>query len=399
MSGIFTFEKVYRAYLDCRKTKRKTINALKFEYNLERNLFLLQKELETRTYKPGRSICFVVTEPCPREIFAAGFRDRVVHHILVKEAEPIWEKHFISDSFACRKNKGTHSAVKRLRLHIKKETKNYKERKFYLQLDISGFFMAINHDILYSLFEKLILKQNKPQKWKDDILWLAKTIIFQKPTNNYVTKGNPSLFSLIPPRKSLFSSAKGKGLPIGNYSSQFFANVYLNQLDQFVKREIKCKNYIRYVDDFILLGESKELNDAEAKINQFLKMKLDLELNLRKTKLQPVVSGLDFLGYFVKSNYVLVRKRVVIKFKNKLLKCCKLLSAKDAGATAKDAKTILAMLNSYYGHFGHAFSFNLRKSIYEKSRGGGLEENFLPSCGIDKLPNYKKIILKKQGKN
>ena len=364
MSETFTFEKIYRAYLDCRKTKRKTINALKFEYNLERNLFLLQKELQTKTYKPGKSICFVVTEPCPREIFAAGFRDRVAHHILVREAEPIWEKHFIFDSFACRKTKGTHSAVKRLKKHIKKG-------KFYLQLDISGFFMAINHDILYSLFEKLILKQNKPQQWKDDILWLAKTIIFQKPTNNYVVKGNHSLFSLIPPRKSLFSSAKGKGLPIGNYSSQFFANIYLNELDQFIKRELGCKNYVRYVDDFILLDKNKEkLKYLEAKINSFLKYNLDLELNLKKTKLESINSGIDFLGYFIKPNYVLVRKRVVVNFKNKLLKCCRLLGGKDANIIAKDEKTILAMLNSYYGHFSHAFSFNLRKSIYEKSRGG-----------------------------
>ena len=122
MSEIFTFEKIYRAYLDCRRTKRKTVNALKFEYNLERNLFLLQKELKTKTYKPGRSICFVVKHPSPREIFAASFKDRVVHHILVREVEAIWEKNFIFDSFACRKKKGTHSAVNRLKMFVKRET-------------------------------------------------------------------------------------------------------------------------------------------------------------------------------------------------------------------------------------------------------------------------------------
>jgi len=120
---IFTFEKLYRAYLDCRKTKRKTINALKFEWNLERNLFQLQKELETKRYKPGRSICFAVKEPSPREIFAASFRDRVVHHLLINEILEIGERSFIFDSFSCRKNKGTHLAVKRLRKFSSKKIK------------------------------------------------------------------------------------------------------------------------------------------------------------------------------------------------------------------------------------------------------------------------------------
>jgi len=153
---IFTFEKLYQAYLDCRRTKRKTMNALKFEWNLERNLFQLQKELEERTYQPGRSICFVVKEPSPREIFAASFRDRIVHHLLIREVLGAGEKRFVFDSFACRKEKGTHAAIKRLRSFIRRITKNYRENAFYLQLDISGFFMAINHSILYSLFEKLV---------------------------------------------------------------------------------------------------------------------------------------------------------------------------------------------------------------------------------------------------
>ena len=377
MSEIFTFEKIYKAYLDCRKTKRKTVNALKFEYNLERNILALEKEFKTRKYKPGRSICFVVTEPCPREIFAAGFRDRVAHHILVREIETIGESKFIFDSFACRKKKGTHSAIKRLKLHIKKETENNKKRAFYMQLDISGFFMAINHNILYSILGKLILEQNKSDKWKEDVLWLAKTIIFQKPINNYVVKGNPYLFNLIPPRKSLFNSPTGKGLPIGNYSSQFFGNLYLNELDQFVKRELKFKNYVRYVDDFILLGKNKmKLEEAQDKINWFLKTKLDLELNLKKTKLKPISKGIDFLGYFVKPDYVLVRRRVVDKLKSKLSVYIMQYGIKCDNINESNLNKILATVNSYYGHFSHACSFNLRKVIFEKALGGGLVEKF-----------------------
>ena len=377
MSEIFNFQKLYRAYLDCRKTKRKTINALKFEWNLERNLFQLQKELETKRYKPGRSICFVVREPSPREIFAASFKDRVIHHLLISEVVEIGERNFIFDSFSCRKKKGTHLAIKRLKGFIRKVTENHSKKGVnYLQLDISGFFMAIDRHISYSLFEKLIFKQNKSYQWKKDVLWLAKTIIFHKPTKNYVIKGDPSLFKLIPPRKSLFKSPSGKGLPIGNYSSQFFANLYLNELDQFVKRELKCRYYLRYVDDFILLDKDKEkLKLWRDKINDFLKENLRLELSLQKQKIQPLKMGIDFLGYFVKPDYTLVRKKVVNRLKDRLYNA----NSADYNEFCKkpDLKKVLAMINSYYGHFSHAFSFNLRKGIY-KNHLGNLQKKFLP---------------------
>jgi len=378
---IFTFEKLYQAYLDCRKTKRKTINALKFERNLERNLFQLQKELKNKTYKPGRSICFVVKNPSPREIFAATFRDRVVHHVLVRELEEIGERSFIFDSFSCRKNKGTHSAIKRLRSFVGKVTKNYNEKEFYLKLDISGFFMAINHNILYMVLKELVLKRNKSHQWKTDVLWLAKIIIFHKPTNNYVIKGNYSLFKLIPPRKSLFESPEGKGLPVGNYSSQFFANLYLNELDQFIKRELKCRYYLRYVDDLVLLNKNKEkLKFLKDKINLFLKENLDLALNLNKTKLQSIDKGIEFLGYFVKPNYILIRQRVVGRLKDKLYQLSQVPDPKFQVPSPK----ILAMINSYYGHFKHAFSFNLRKDIYENHLRG-YRKKFLPKSNYSFL--------------
>lgn len=354
MNEIFTFKKLYQAYLGCRKTKRKTINALRFEYDLERNLNFLLEDLKTKRYKPGCSICFVVKEPSPREIFAATFRDRIVHHILIKEVEKIGESIFIFDSFACRKNKGTHLAVERIKMFIKKETKNFKEKSFYLKLDISGFFMAIDCNILYLIFKELILKQNKSYSWKNDMLWLVKIIIFHKPIDNYIIKGNRYLFNLILSRKSLFYSPENKGLPIGNYSSQFFANLYLNKLDQYVKRELKCKYYVRYVDDFIILNRNKTiLKEIEYKINIFLKNNLNLKLNKNKTKLQSIDEGIDFLGYFIKPDYVLVRKKVIVRFKNKLY------NLKEGGN-----RKILAIVNSYYGHFKHAFSYNLRKNIY-----------------------------------
>ena len=375
---IFSFEKLYQAYLDCRRTKRKTVNALKFEWNLERNLFQLQKELETKSYKPGRSICFVVTEPSPREIFAASFRDRIVHHLLINEIENAGEKEFIFDTYSCRKKKGTHLAIKRLREFIRKVTENNTSEAFYLQLDISGFFMAIDQNILYSLFKKLIIKQGKSLTWEEDILWLVKTIISHKPVENYIIKGNLVLFNLIPPRKSLFYAQPNKGLPIGNYSSQFFANLYLNELDQFMKRTLNCKYYVRYVDDFIILNRSKEkLKFLIGPINKFLQNNLDSKLNPSKTKLQPIDNGIDFLGYFVKPGYTLVRQKVVKRLKNKMYTLKEIPDSK-----------ILATINSYYGHFRHAFSFNLRKDIYD-NHSGNLRERFEPKL------NYVSLNIKK----
>jgi len=375
---VFTYSKIYKAYLDCRENKRSTINALKFEWNLERNLFQLQKELETKRYKPGRSVCFVVTEPLPREIFAASFKDRIIHHVLVNELEAIGERAFIHDSYSCRRNKGTHKAIKRLQDFIRQITDNYNKEAYYLQLDISGFFMNIDRNILYAILKKLVLKQRKNYQWKKDILWLAKIIIFYKPTKHYITKGDPTLFKLIPSRKSLFKAGKDKGLPIGNYSSQFFANLYLNQLDQFVKRVLKCSYYLRYVDDFIILGRDKEsLQILIEKIDEFLNNTLDLKLNFSKTKLQLIDNGIDFLGYFIKLDYVLVRQKVIKRLKNKIYVLNKISTSK-----------ILAMINSYYGHFRHAASFNLRRDLY-KNNLGGLRKWFLSIHDYSSLKKQK----------
>ncbi len=357
MSEVFNFLKLHRSYLDCRKLKRKTYNALEFEIDIERNLFSLLEDLQSKRYRPGRSVCFVVEDPVYREIFAADFRDRIVHHLLIREVEKFGERKFIFNSFSCRKNKGTHIGVKRLKEAVRK--KNHQKELYYLQMDISGFFMAINHKILYAIFKKLVLKQKKSRKWKEDVLWLAKVIIFHNPTKNYLKKGDKNLFLKVPKRKSLFNSKKGSGLPIGNYSSQFFANLYLDQLDQFVKRKLRCKHYFRYVDDFILLSENKEnLKRYRDQVEKFLGNFLCLEISHKKTKIQSVEKGIDFLGYFVKPEVTFSRQRVVKNIKGKLN------GFSEKEAKEKDNKEkVIAMVNSYLGHFTHSSSRKLRKKI------------------------------------
>jgi len=346
METIFTKEKLFKAYIDCRKTKKNTANALKFEINREKNLFKLLRELQLRDYQISRHICFIVEEPIPREIFAADFRDRIVHHLLYNEIRELFEKDFIENSFANRIDKGTHRGVKKLKEYFKTD-----ETTFYLKLDIKSFFCSIDKDILYKMVFSKIENSDEPIYWKNEVLWLCKKIIYHNPAKNYIFKGNQKLRDLIPKNKSLFFS-NGKGLPIGNLTSQFFANVYLDKLDQFIY-SLGFKYYVRYVDDFIILGD-RNLIFKLPEIKIFLQDKLNLKISDKKIEFQSIQRGIDFLGYYIKPDYILVRKKVILRFKNKLH------NLKTSPESSSDRKT-LAMISSYFGHFSHANSHNLRK--------------------------------------
>ena len=305
MKEIFSFGNIYRCYLNCRKNKRNTINALKFEFNAEENILKLERELKNKSYHPSRSILFATRKPKLREIFAADFRDRVVHHILVDYLEKAWEKIFIYDSYACRKDKGTHRAVMRLQTFLRRIAKNGKKKAYYLQLDIKDFFISIDKKILFEMIEKKTKHKH--------ILWLTEKIIFWDCTRSFILRDEQGIMRRIPQNKSLFGK-DNKGLPIGNLTSQFFANIYLNELDQFVKHRLKAKFYIRYVDDFILLANEREqLLGWMREIEEFLKIRLNLRLHPKRRKLQPISNGIDFLGYIVRQNYILVRRRVINK--------------------------------------------------------------------------------------
>jgi retron-type reverse transcriptase len=344
--SLFTYEKLYWAYLDCRKNKRKTINALDFEIDFENNLRELLCELKTRKYRPGRSIFFAVDQPSLREIFAADFRDRIIHHLLVSEFLPFFEARFIADSYACRPGKGTHGAVRRLRRYMKSFRKN---DYYYGQFDIKGFFMSIDQNILFSMLKAKLEKEFRCDRQKlEEILWLSRMIIFHKPSENYVIKGDLALLAKVPPHKSLLHQKEERGLPIGNYSSQFFANVYLDELDQFVKRTLKCRQYIRYVDDFIILEKDiKKLKFLRSAIDEFLRKNLNAELNLKKCRIQPIERGIDFLGYFFKPDRIYVRRKVVKRYRNKLYPIA-------IGLRQTNLRSLLAMAHSYAGHFKHA---------------------------------------------
>ena len=228
----------------------------------------------------------------------------------VRVINSIFEKSFIYHSYACRKKKGTHLAVKNLQKTLKKYSKPGRQ-VYFLKADIKSFFTSIDKEILIKLIKKKI--KNK------DIIWLIRKIVLTSPAKEALKAGSPSLFNEIPKHKSLFWAKEGKGLPIGNLTSQFFANIYLNSLDQFVRHTLKAKHYFRYVDDLVILDTSpRRLENYIQRIDGFLKKNLLLELHQEKTFIRETEKGIDFLGYVVRPNYILVRKRVVKNFKKKI---------------------------------------------------------------------------------
>ena len=380
---VFTFQNLYRAYLDCRRNKRNKKAALVFEVNAEQNLLDLTHELSQRIYRPSPSFCFVAQNDKHREVFAADFRDRVVHHLLVSYLEKIWEPVFIYDSFACRKGKGTHGAVKRLRSFTRKVTANQTRCAWFAQLDVRAFFPSIDRNILLAF----VLSRLKNK----DLRWLAEIIILHDPAKDPVFTCSPEKWRNVPAHKSLFSVPPGQGLPIGNLTSQFFANVYLNALDQFVKHTLKARYYIRYVDDFVLLHHDRNrLNSWTKQIIEFLKSSLKLELNLSRCIIRPVSNGIDFLGYIVRPSHLYIRRRVA--------KRCKIAIARQTKEMVKRKNNRISLvfpqesyqklfrtLNSYLGAFSHASCRRLMQSIFDKS--WELSALFVP-CGFKAVKKW-----------
>lgn len=350
---IFTYANLLRAYYDCRTRKRRSLSALGFECDLENNLYQLKSNLQKRAYQPDRSVYFVVTKPKPREIFAAEFTDRITHHLLINQIEALWEKRiFLPCSCACRKNKGHHYGMRYL-YHLSKKY------RYFGQFDLSNFFSSINREILFKLVKNVVNKQARPSWWKEDVLWLTKVIIDTDPTADYFYKGDPSLKKLVPEQKSLFNQDPGVGLPIGNLSSQFLANVYLHELDEYVTKTLGFNGFVRYVDDFVLLSNSKaKIIKARSQIEQFLQNTLAMTLHPKKQQIQPTSHGIPFVGYFIKPTGVTVRSNVVKAVKNKLYDFSK--------STNSCPEELIVSLNSYYGHFRQARSFRLRRHLFQK---------------------------------
>lgn len=317
-----------QAWLDCRQHKRRSASAIRFEQHVESNLCTLRDDLLSGAYRPGRSICFVITRPKPREVWAADIRDRIVHHLLYNQVAARFIAGFVAGCSACIPGRGTLYAAEMLERGIRSITQNWSQPAFYLKMDLANFFVAIDKHVL---FTQLAAKITEPF-W----LELARTVLFHDPRTDVEVRGDAALLSRVPPHKSLFNAPADTGLPIGNLSSQFFANVHLNALDQFCKHQLKARHYVRYVDDFVLLDTSAQrLVAARDAITAFLPARLGAQVNPRKTILQPVARGVDFAGHVIKPWRRSTRPRTLNAARQRLLQM--------------DAADVFASGNSYLG--------------------------------------------------
>ena len=330
-------ENIFLAYRKARKRKSKKKSVLEFEKNLDYELKKLREELLSKTYEPKPLKRFIVRDPKTRTIHASAFRDRIVHHLIINLIGCIFEKIFIYDSFASRIDKGTHSAIKRFdyfKMRVSRNGELVKNGKnsnsvegYVFKADIKHYFGTVDHEILIKIIN---------EKIKDkELIWLIRKVL-----------------------ENFDSSVKGKGMPLGNYTSQFFANVYLNKLDYFVKHDLKAKYYIRYVDDFVILHRSKKrLEYFKNKIINYLKG-LKLEIHPDKSRIEPLQKGTQFLGYRVFYHYKLLRKRNLYKFRKNLKKRLLLL---QKGLV--DKRQILEDLQGWFGYAQWANTYKLREKI------------------------------------
>ncbi len=363
---------LFRAYFDTRKNKRWTANALAFEANYEEKLFKLYEEIMNREYKIGPSICFIVDKPVKREIFAADFRDRIVHHLIFNYLSPIFEKHFIKDSYSCRVGKGTSYGIKRVDHFIRSGSANYRKDCWILKLDIKGYFMAMDRNILYKKIEHKLKTIKNADFDAALLLYLIRLVVFNDPTKNCHIKGRRGDWAGLPKSKSLFGAERGKGFPIGNLTSQLFGNIYLDEFDHFVREKLEIKRYGRYVDDMVFVRADKEfLKSVVAKIRDYLHQELALTLHQGKIYLQYFKKGVGFLGVFIKPWRIYIGKRTKRNFYDKAGSWNLAVEKTRGFSGEEEAKKFIACANSYLGIMKHYATYKLRKKI-TRSFGGGI---------------------------
>jgi retron-type reverse transcriptase len=334
--ALTSFGNLYEASLKARRGKRHRAEVERFEFELERSLTELREELQSKTYRPGPFRTYKIIDPKPRTISAAPYRDRVVHHALCNVLEPIFERSFIFDSYACRKGKGTHAAVDRY-------TQFARCNRYVLTCDVRKFFPSIDHQIL---LERLARKIKDPH-----VLWLAEVIVAHSNPQEPV----PWFF----PGDDLFTAQeRPHGLPIGNQTSQFFANVYLDALDHFVKETLRCRRYVRYCDDFVLLdGDKRRLAEWRDAIEAFLRT-LRLWLHPTKRVISRTEDGIRFLGYRVFPDHRLLDQGNVRRFKRRMRRYQQMYAAGQLSALQVRQRIV-----AWVGHAQHADTWRLRRAI------------------------------------
>jgi RNA-directed DNA polymerase len=297
-SRVVSWENLVAAYRRCRRRKRHRFAAVAFDFDWESQLLALARELRDGSYRPGPYRHFRITDPKPRTISAAPFRDRVVHHALVQVLEPIFDRGFIYDSHACRRGKGTHRAIARARGYLCRHT-------HLLKTDIVKFFPNVDHAVLRAVIARRIA---------DPSVLALIDVILASGAGVLVKEATASFF----PGDDLFALSRPRGLPIGNLTSQFFANVLLDRIDHFVKETLRAPGYVRYSDDLLLFADDKAiLGDWRAALAEAL-AGLRLRLHPHKTQILPVTAGMTFLGWRLTPGSMRLSQRSIRRFSRRL---------------------------------------------------------------------------------
>lgn len=355
MDAKLTIYAVFDAYFDCRREKRNTINQLRFEADLEKNLVELYEDLTSGSYKIGRSIAFVITHPKIREVWAADFRDRVVHHLIYNAICDRFHRRFIRDNYACIPGRGTHDGLRRVTAHVRSITQSWSRPAYYLKADVANFFNTIDRHILVKLIEEYA--------HEDWLMALIRQVALHDPRTNYQRRSPDKEFARVPRHKSLFHAGDGKGLPIGNLTSQFFANVYMNPLDQFVKKTLRAPYYGRYVDDMVLFHEDPAiLNKWYESIDEFLQKNLALRLHPKKKHINLADKGIDFTGFIIKPGRTYLRQTAVINCKQKI----RAWERKGKPVDPETLDDLAESVNSYLGMLRQVDGYNARKSVCKR---------------------------------
>lgn len=332
--NIISLENLLLAWKEFVKGKKSRKDVQGFERNLMANLLSLQQELAAKTYKHSQYEAFTISDPKPRSIHKAKVRDRLLHHAIYRILYPFFDKTFIMDSYSCREKKGTHKAMDRFRFFTYKVSKNHRGTAWVLKCDIKKFFASIDHKVMIGILEKYI-----PDK---DILGLLSEIV-----------------------GSFYSTEVGKGLPLGNLTSQLLVNIYMNEFDQFVKHKLKARYYIRYADDFVILSADRQwLENALPRIKDFLEKKLCLTLHPDKVFIRTIASGVDFLGWILFPDHRVFRTVA----KRRIFRGIKKKQA--------DNQTV----QSYLGLIKHGNTKKLEVEV--RSYASDVSSGFLPKSGI-----------------
>lgn len=366
-----TFEELYTdlytAYFIAIKGKSNKPYVIAFSRNLDKNIRELAVELFERRYTPGPSTCFIVSHPKKREVFAADFRDRIVHHYIFMKTHILFERTFIHDTYSCIEKRGTHYGIQRLRHHIESCSENYTRPCYVLKMDVKGYFMHIDRLLLANIVDMTLDHMAiRPSdmadlRWEEKIdigfmKYLCREVIMSDPTEGCIIHGDRSDWDGLPDSKCMFLVPKGYGLPIGNLTSQLFSNVFLNQLDQFVKRTLRCKHYGRYVDDYFLVSTDRNYLHRWAKeIDKYLSDELHISINKGKTQVCDARHGVEFLGAYIKPWRIYISNQSLRRMHRQI-----------PSMMNKTPEQQMQSVNSFLGILGHYNSYRERKKLVQQ---------------------------------